>query len=79
VSSDHLGVDDLLADRVAERLGDRTVATDAILVVHAMTERGHELRFFTSDGTTAMTLLGMVRSITLKLEADDLGSWEPED
>lgn len=74
-----LGVDDLVTGRAAEQLGEGVIPIRAILVVETMTDASPSgLRYVLSDGLALPHAMGLLRSVTLKLEADDLAMWEEE-
>ena len=48
-------------------------------IVTGPTAEGPGLRFLRSDGLMTWQALGMIRSTELRIEGDDVDSWEPED
>lgn len=76
---DVLGVDDLVTGRAAAQLGEGVIPIHAVLIVETMTDMSPSgLRYVLSDGVNLPHAMGLLRSVTLKLEADDLAMWEEE-
>lgn len=70
-----LTVDDLVTGRAAEELGPGIIPTAAILIVETISDEGQGLRYVRSQGLTLWAAIGLLRSILLRVEADDLAAW----
>lgn len=80
---DKLTVDDIVTGKVAEQLGPGVIPTRCILIVETISTEGEEtlpgMRYILSLGTKPWQALGPMRSVTLKLEADDLACWQDDE
>lgn len=76
VDDDLLEVEDLVAGKASEQLGEGVIPTRAVLVVETISEDSRQLHYVLSHGTQLWDALGMLRSVAVKIEADDLASWE---
>lgn len=74
-----LTVDDLVSGRTAAQLGEGVIPTKAILIVETLTERGTGLRYVASEGVDTWQALGMLRSVQLRLEDEDLATWQDDE
>lgn len=74
-----LSVDDLVTGRAAAELGPGVIPSSALLIVETVSEQGTGLRFVSSDGVQTWQVLGMLRSVTARIEHDDLMAWFPDE
>lgn len=80
--TDHEGpvsIDDIVGGAAASKLGPGAIPTAALLIVETVTESGRELQYLRPAGVTTWQALGMLRSITLALEALDVAEWGPSE
>lgn len=75
---DALSVDDIVTGKVAEQLGHGRIPTRAVLIVETMSDEGTGLRFVLSEGLMRWQAMGMIRSVLVKVEHDDLETWDDD-
>lgn len=73
-----LTVDDLVTGKAAGQLGEGVFPVSALLIVETMSEQGSGLRIVRSEGMMSWTAIGVLRSVLLRTEDEDLRSWEED-
>lgn len=73
--NDPITVDDIVHGKAAAQLGEGVIPTRAVLIIETVEENGVGLRYVLTDGVKTWHALGMLRSVSGRLEAEDLDGW----
>lgn len=74
-----LSVDDIISAKVAAQLGEALMVTSAVLIVETVSENGRGLRTVRSEGLPSWHTLGLLRSVLLRTEEEDIAGWTGDD